>query len=115
MRDYSCHVDGRIVDLRSRWEDDSAVLVVSDHGARPLMGGICINEWLQTEGYLTLQQQPSSPIPFEQAVVDWKRTKARGAGGYYAPIFMNGRGREPESVYPFTEYESEPTRPSDPP
>jgi predicted AlkP superfamily phosphohydrolase/phosphomutase len=73
------------------------------------MGGICINEWLQTEGYLTLQQQPSSPIPFEQAAVDWKHTKAWGAGGYYARIFMNVRGREPEGTIPLTEYERERT------
>src|SRR5258707_4581993 len=96
-------------ELRSYWGEEPAVLVVSDHGARPLMGGICINEWLQTEGYLTLQQQPSSPIPFEQAVVDWKRTRAWGAGGYYARIFMNVRGREPEGIIPLTEYERERT------
>jgi predicted AlkP superfamily phosphohydrolase/phosphomutase len=109
IHDYYRHVDRRIGELLSYCGDETAVLVVSDHGARPLMGGICINEWLQTEGYLTLQQQPSGPIPLERAIVDWKRTKAWGAGGYYARIFMNVRGREPEGIIPLTEYERERT------
>jgi predicted AlkP superfamily phosphohydrolase/phosphomutase len=109
IHDYYRHVDRRIGELLSYCGVETAVLVVSDHGARPLMGGICINEWLQTEGYLTLQQQPSSTIPLEQAAVDWKHTKAWGAGGYYARIFMNVRGREPEGIIPLSEYERERT------
>jgi predicted AlkP superfamily phosphohydrolase/phosphomutase len=31
-------------------EDDTAVLVVSDHGAQRLDGGFCVNEWLYREG-----------------------------------------------------------------
>jgi len=109
IHDYYRHVDKRIGELLRYCGDETAVLVVSDHGARPLMGGICINEWLQTEGYLTLHQQPFSPIPLEQAIVDWKHTKAWGAGGYYARIFMNVRGREPEGTIPLAEYEQERT------
>jgi predicted AlkP superfamily phosphohydrolase/phosphomutase len=109
IHDYYRHVDKRIGELLRYCGDETAVLVVSDHGARPLMGGICINEWLQSEGYLTLQQQPFSPIPLEQAAVDWKYTKAWGAGGYYARIFMNVRGREPEGIIPLAEYERERT------
>ena len=31
---------------------------MSDHGAKPMDGGICINEWLSAKGYLTLAEQP---------------------------------------------------------
>jgi predicted AlkP superfamily phosphohydrolase/phosphomutase len=34
-------------------------------------------------------------------MVDWSRTRAWGEGGYYARIFLNVRGREPEGVIPF--------------
>jgi predicted AlkP superfamily phosphohydrolase/phosphomutase len=71
------------------------------------MGGVCVNEWLRSEGYLHLQSQPSSPIALEQAAVDWKRTKAWSAGGYYGRVFMNVRGREPEGIIPPQDYERE--------
>ena len=28
---------------------------MSDHGARPMMGGFCFNDWLIQEGYLSLE------------------------------------------------------------
>ncbi len=109
IHDYYRHVDRRIGELLERCGKDTVVLIVSDHGARPLMGGICVNEWLQTEGYLSLQQRPVSPMSLDQATIDWKRTKAWGSGGYYGRIFMNVRGREPEGIIPVVEYERERT------
>jgi predicted AlkP superfamily phosphohydrolase/phosphomutase len=77
-------------------DDDTAVLVASDHGARPLLGAFRINEWLQREGLLTLKTQPRGPLRTEH--VDWSRTKAWAEGGYYARVFCNVRGREPEGI-----------------
>ena len=71
------------------------------------MGGVCVNEWLQTEGYLCLKEQPAHPIPLDKALVDWKRTKAWGEGGYYSRIFLNVRGREPEGIISPVDYERE--------
>ena len=34
------------------------MLVVSDHGAKRMDGGICVNEWLLANGYLTLAEKP---------------------------------------------------------
>jgi predicted AlkP superfamily phosphohydrolase/phosphomutase len=77
---------------------DTAVLVVSDHGAQPLMGGICINEWLMANGYLTLKEPPTEVLCLDQAAVDWSQTQVWGAGGYYARIFLNVQGREPQGI-----------------
>ncbi len=107
IHEYYRHVDKRIGELLSYCGEETTVLVVSDHGARPLMGGICINEWLQMAGYLTLREQPSGLVSLEEAAIDWKRTKAWGAGGYYARVFMNVRGREPEGIIPLPAYERE--------
>jgi predicted AlkP superfamily phosphohydrolase/phosphomutase len=68
-------------------------------------GGICVNEWLMANGYLTLSDKPSSPMPFSKAKVDWSRTKAWGDGGYYARIFLNVAGREPEGTIAPQDYE----------
>ncbi|WP_448597837.1 alkaline phosphatase family protein [Thermoleptolyngbya sp.] len=107
IHDYYCHVDRRVGDLLAKCDAETAVLVVSDHGARPLMGGICINEWLIKWGYLTLKEPPATPMPLDQVEVDWSKTKAWGAGGYYGRIFMNVQGREPQGLIPLAEYEQE--------
>ena len=104
IHDYYCHVDTRIGELLAQCDEDTAVLVVSDHGARPLMGGICINEWLIANDYLTVKQIPDEPMPLDQVDVDWSQTQVWGAGGYYARIFLNVKGREPEGIIPLAEY-----------
>ncbi len=109
IHDYYCHVDAHIGELLSQCDEDTAVLVVSDHGAGPLMGGVCVNEWLQTAGYLCLKEQPANPVPLDKAMVDWKHTKAWGEGGYYSRIFLNVRGREPEGIISPVDYERERT------
>jgi predicted AlkP superfamily phosphohydrolase/phosphomutase len=61
-------------------------------------GGICINEWLMREGYLTLKSMPEKPAPIEKCDVDWDRTRAWGSGGYYARLMINVKGREPQGT-----------------
>ncbi|MBE9076917.1 alkaline phosphatase family protein [Romeria aff. gracilis LEGE 07310] len=106
IHDYYCHVDRRVGELLTHCGPDTAVLVVSDHGAQPLMGGICLNEWLIQKGYLTLKETPTEPTPLDQVAVDWSRTKAWGAGGYYGRIFMNVQGREPQGTIPLADYQA---------
>ncbi len=77
--------------------DDVRVLVVSDHGSQAMQGCFCINEWLIQQGHLTLKgPRPKPGTPLEEASIDWGKTRAWGAGGYYARIFYNVKGREPE-------------------
>lgn len=95
MREYYRFLDEQLGRLLERVGDDTAVLVVSDHGAKRMDGGICINEWLMREGYLTLKAPPQAVCRVEAADVDWPRTAAWGEGGYYSRIFLNVAGREP--------------------
>ncbi len=109
VRDYYVYLDHRVGELLKILDDDTTVLVVSDHGAQRMVGGICVNEWLLDNGWLVLEEpKPSKPTPLAKLKVDWSRTKAWGEGGYYARIFMNVQGREPRGVVPAAEYE--PTR-----
>ena len=107
IHDYYVHVDLRVGRLLQRIDDDTIVMVVSDHGARTMAGGICINEWLIDQGYLVLRQRPADITALEDCDVDWTRTKAWSSGGYYARLFMNVRGREPQGVIDPDDYESE--------
>jgi predicted AlkP superfamily phosphohydrolase/phosphomutase len=106
IRDYYRDLDARLGRLLRFADDDTLILVVSDHGAQPSDGGVCINEWLRCNGYLTLKREPAQPAPLDPSLVDWERTVAWGEGGYYCRLFMNVEGREPSGVVPAVEYES---------
>jgi predicted AlkP superfamily phosphohydrolase/phosphomutase len=95
---YHRHVDGLVGGLLRHADDDTTVLVVSDHGAKRMDGGIRVNEWLRREGYLTPLAAPDAATPLHAVGVDWSRTVAWGEGGYYSRIFLNVKGREPEGV-----------------
>lgn len=105
LHDYYVELDqeiGRVANAAG----DASLMVVSDHGAKAMEGAICVNEWLQQTGYLTLKEQPTQRSRFSVDLVDWPRTQAWGEGGYYARIFLNVQGREPEGVVPPGAYQS---------
>jgi predicted AlkP superfamily phosphohydrolase/phosphomutase len=103
--DYYRRLDEKIGRLLRFADDDTAVLVVSDHGAKRMDGGICVNEWLRREGYLVLREEPAGAVRLTPEMVDWSRTVAWGEGGYYCRLFLNVEGREPEGLVPVAEYE----------
>lgn len=104
IRDYYIYLDERLGELLALVDDDTTVLVVSDHGAKAMAGGICVNDWLIEQGYLTLNEPPSAPTPLKPEMIDWSKTIAWGEGGYYSRIFMNVAGREPQGVVPAGDY-----------
>ena len=82
-------------------------MVVSDHGAKRMEGGICVNEWLQKQSYLTLKTKPQGIITrWTPDMVDWEKTEAWGEGGYYGRIFINVEGREPHGIVTAEHYEN---------
>ncbi|HZA40839.1 MAG TPA: alkaline phosphatase family protein [Actinomycetota bacterium] len=108
LRDYYRYLDGQIGELLdSHAGDDVTVIVVSDHGAKAMVGGVCFNEWLVREGYLTFKDElPADVTPINKLNIDWSQTKAWGDGGYYGRLFLNVEGREPDGVVPQSDYES---------
>ncbi len=105
VHDYYRHLDeeiGRVLDLVN---DETIVLLVSDHGAQRLDGGFCVNEWLVREGLLVLKSYPKEVTPFAKLEVDWEQTKVWSEGGYYARVFLNVKGREPQGAIEPSEYE----------
>jgi predicted AlkP superfamily phosphohydrolase/phosphomutase len=103
--DYHVHVDALIGRLLEHADDDTAVLVVSDHGAKRMDGGIRINEWLRREGYLSTASEPRRVMKLADAGIDWSGTRAWAEGGYYSRVFLNVRGREPDGVIDPADYE----------
>src|SRR5205807_2538722 len=64
-----------------------------------------INEWLIREGLLVLNEYPTALTPFDKLNVDWSKTRVWSEGGYYARVFFNVLGREPNGVIPVSDYE----------
>jgi len=106
--DYYRYIDREIGEMLALLDDDTAVLVVSDHGAQAMQGGICLNEWLRREGYLVLKENPPEGqiVSLEKVEIDWTKTKAWGSGGYHGRLSLNVRGREPQGIIDPDDYEA---------
>jgi predicted AlkP superfamily phosphohydrolase/phosphomutase len=104
VRDYYRYLDEEIGSLLELLSDDTVVLVVSDHGAQKLDGGFCVNEWLVREKLLALNEYPNKVTAFDALNVDWKQTQVWSEGGYYARVFLNVKGREPEGTIEPADY-----------
>jgi len=102
IRDYYKQIDDRLGRMLQHVDEQTAILVVSDHGVSRMDGGVCLNEWLWKNGWLVLKEPPPDGklTRFEALNVDWSKTKAWGAGGYYGRLFLNIKGREPQGIIP---------------
>lgn len=102
LLEYYRLLDREVATLMELFPSSTEVWIVSDHGVQPMLGGIGINEWLVREGYLSLRGRPVAgtrlPDLIREGQVDWSKTLAWGAGGYYGRLFLNVEGREPQGV-----------------
>jgi predicted AlkP superfamily phosphohydrolase/phosphomutase len=105
--DYYLWLDQQIGEITALLDKDTALLIVSDHGAQRLDGGFAVNEWLIREGLLVLNEpMPTQVTPFAKLKVNWAKTKVWSEGGYYARVFFNVEDREPRGTIPPSQYES---------
>ncbi len=107
IMDYYKHLDTKLGKLLSAVDEDTILLVVSDHGAKRMKGAFCINEWLIEQGDLVVKKRPEAPVSLEKVDIDWTHSKAWGWGGYYARLFLNIEGREEKGIISPENYEKE--------
>jgi predicted AlkP superfamily phosphohydrolase/phosphomutase len=107
IKRYYLYLDREIGSLLELLDDGTAVMVVSDHGAKKMEGSFNINDWLVQAGYLVLKQKPSSAGRLKGMAVDWSKTRAWAWGGYYSRVFLNVKGREPDGTISLAAYEEE--------
>jgi len=105
VEDYYAYLDEKVGELLELIDDDTVVLVASDHGGKRMKGAFCINSWLVDQGLLKLRKPVEGVVRLGEADVDWGKTVAWGWGGYYARIFLNVKGREPQGVIAPEDYE----------
>jgi len=106
FQDYYRFLDDEVGKLITCLPADAVTILMSDHGATPMMGGLCFNDWLMQEGFLHMTETLAGPTKIADAPIDWSRTRAWGDGGYYGRLFLNVRGREPQGVIDPADYET---------
>lgn len=77
-------------------DDDTTLIVMSDHGFSPFYWGVNLNSWLVEKGYVKLKN-PARQGEFPFFVnVDWSRTTAYALG--LNGLYVNLRGREKTGI-----------------
>jgi len=105
MKKYYQYLDTEVGELLDILDDDTIIMIVSDHGAKAMKGLICVNMALEKLGLLKFKTKPKPRTRLADADIDWKNTFAWGWGGYYARIFLNVEGREPDGIIKRSDYE----------
>ena len=77
-------------------DDDTLIVVCSDHGFAPFSRQFHLNSWLREEGYLALRAEAASKETASLEDVDWSKTAAYGIG--FNGLYMNRVGREGQGI-----------------
>lgn len=94
VRDLYVRMDDLVGRVMQEIEDDTMLIVMSDHGFKPFRRGVNLNSWLYRNGYLALKGKPTGAEWFQD--VDWSRTRAFAVG--LGGIYLNVRGQRPHGI-----------------
>jgi hypothetical protein len=78
-------------------DEDTIVVIVSDHGAKATGRHVPLNKILQEAGLLVIEETEG------QRRIDWSKTQAVGQRSCY--VYVNVAGRDPEGIVKPEEYE----------
>lgn len=84
---------GKVLDMI---DDDTLLIVFSDHGITSFERAFSLNRWLVNNGYMTLNKdigEDEAPL-FKE--VDWSQTNAYAAG--FNSLYINLKGREGQGI-----------------
>ena len=89
-------IDQVLGEVMPRVDDNTTLLVLSDHGFAPYRHSFNLNTWLLNNGYIARKEGASGEASEPFADVDWSRTRAYGLG--LNGLYLNVRGREREGI-----------------
>jgi predicted AlkP superfamily phosphohydrolase/phosphomutase len=103
IQDLYQRMDRLIGRVMEKIDDDTLLMVISDHGFKSFARCMNLNAWLHQNGYLTLKDgKTESGDWFED--VDWSRTRAYTMG--LNGLYLNIRGREKQGIVDPSEAEA---------
>jgi len=91
LKNYYIYVDKRLGEILKLIDEDTTIIVASDHGMIKQEGKININNWLIKESYLVLKTDIgiTERKRFNTEFVDMEKTIAYGGGAYNARVYIN--------------------------
>jgi predicted AlkP superfamily phosphohydrolase/phosphomutase len=96
LEEFYQQLDQVLGEVLPRVDENTTLLVLSDHGFAPYRRSFNLNTWLLNNGYITLQAGSAPDVNEPFAEVDWARTRAYGLG--LNGLYVNLRGREREGI-----------------
>lgn len=105
LKNHYKFCDENIGEIVNLLDDNTAVIVLSDHSVQRLDGRINLNEWLIQQGYMKLKSRPNQLTPLMRADIDWSQTKA-WATGFTGQIYLNVKGREAQGIVDAKDYDN---------
>lgn len=96
IRDMYIRMDKLVGETLDQLDDETALLVMSDHGFKSFRHSVDLNTWLLENGYLQLKDGARRSTRTYLKDVDWSRTRAYAVG--LAGIYLNLRGREAQGI-----------------
>ena len=102
--DYYVKKDKFLGEVLNKIDNQTALMVFSDHGFTSFERAVSINTWLVENGFMILTDEYDGND--EGALfkfVDWSKTKAYSAG--FAGIYINFKGREGQGIVEESEKE----------
>lgn len=87
--DIYAQMDAVLEKAMRRVDNDTTLIVMSDHGFSPFYRCFNLNKWLKDNGYITLTDDEEGEF---YSNVNWLRTRAYGLG--LNGLYVNQRGRE---------------------
>ena len=96
LRDLYIQMDALVGRVMKQIDDQSVLMVLSDHGFKPFRRAVELNRWLQQNGYLVENASAKTPDLLQR--VDWSKTRAYAVG--FGGIYLNIQGREARGIVP---------------
>lgn len=87
-------MDGIVGKTLEGCDEETVLMVISDHGFNSFLYGVDLNCWLEENGYLFRKEKGTGKKYLEE--VDWSQTRAFALG--LAGIFLNIEGRESQGI-----------------
>lgn len=96
LEEFYQQIDQVLGEVLLKVDDNTTLLVLSDHGFAPYRHSFNLNTWLLENGYIALRDGATGDSGEPFAGVDWSRTRAYGLG--LNGLYLNLRGREREGI-----------------
>jgi predicted AlkP superfamily phosphohydrolase/phosphomutase len=94
LRDLYIQMDGLVGRVMKEIDEQTVLMVLSDHGFKPFRRAVELNRWLQQNGYLAENRSATTPDLLQR--VDWSKSQAYAVG--FGGIYLNLAGREAKGI-----------------